>query len=101
MLVKICSYLFCVVICLSSCNPSNKEHNTIENKNANLVVHHLKNEETFDAQMIEIDSFILTYGKVASSLDYSKTRYLIDHLGILQRYLKVLIMYQFGHSHLT
>jgi len=79
MLVKISSYLFCVVICLSSCNPSNKEHNTIENKSANLVVHHLKNEETFDAQLIEIDSFILAYGKVASSLDYSKEDGTFEH----------------------
>lgn len=65
--------------CIMSCSPSNKEHNSPEAKSVNVVVHHLKNEESFDAQMKEIDSFVVAHGKVASSLDYSKEDGTFEH----------------------
>jgi hypothetical protein len=56
---------------ISACKPNNDDKSVNKRKKA-LIVHHLKDEETFDKQAIEIDSFVLAYGKVATSLDYGK-----------------------------
>jgi hypothetical protein len=56
-----------------SCKPSNESKKANENENKNIVVKELKDEKSFDEQAIKIDSFVLSYGKVASSLDYSKS----------------------------
>lgn len=68
-------YFFCFIslffILVTSCNPSGKKGSVIK-RNKALIVHHLKDESSFDKQVIEIDSFILANGKVATSLDYSK-----------------------------
>jgi hypothetical protein len=56
-----------------SCKPSNESKKAKTNENKNIVVKELKDEKSFDEQAIKIDSFILAYGKVASSLDYSKS----------------------------
>ena len=60
-----------VCLIITSCNPSEKKSSIIKRKKA-LIVHHLKDEASFDLQVQEIDSFILANGKVATSLDYSK-----------------------------
>ncbi len=56
-----------------SCKPSNSKNEDKNKPIKNLIVNELKDEKSFDEQAIKIDSFVLRYGKVASSLDYSKT----------------------------
>lgn len=56
-----------------SCKPSKESAKSEKNKNKPLIVNELKDEKSFDEQAIKIDSFVLAYGKVASSLDYSKS----------------------------
>ena len=55
-------YFFCFIslffILVTSCNPSGKKGSVIK-RNKALIVHHLKDESSFDKQVIEIDSFIL------------------------------------------
>jgi len=58
---------------LTSCKPSNETTLRKSKTNKNLIVKELKDEKSFDDQAIKIDSFVLAYGKVASSLDYSKS----------------------------
>ncbi len=63
------SVLFLTIV--SACKPNQDDKSVSKRKKA-LIVHHLKDEESFDKQASEIDSFVLAYGKVASSLDYTK-----------------------------
>ena len=65
------SLITLISLLITSCNPSDKKSSVIKRKKA-LIVHHLKDEASFDKQVKEIDSFILANGKVATSLDYSK-----------------------------
>ncbi len=66
-----CSLSLLFGLTITSCNPSERT-NTPEKRRKSLIVHHLKDEASFDKQVQEIDSFVLAYGKAASSLDYSK-----------------------------
>lgn len=56
---------------VSACKP-NQDDKALNKRKKALIVHHLKDEASFDKQAIEIDSFVLANGKVASSLDYSR-----------------------------
>jgi hypothetical protein len=58
-------------IVLFACKPSSEENTHVVQKR-NMIVHHLKDEESFDKQSEEIDKYVLAFGKVASSLDYTK-----------------------------
>lgn len=62
--------LLILVACKS--NNSKKTSELKEKPQKGLIVYKLKDEKSFDKQMIQIDSFVLAYGKFASSLDYSK-----------------------------
>jgi hypothetical protein len=59
------------MLSLAACK-SNKSKLKTDNPQKELIVYTLKDEKSFDKQMMEIDSFVLAYGKFASSLDYSK-----------------------------
>jgi len=68
--------IFAIIILIglfTSCKPSNETTLRKNKTNKNLIVKELKDEKSFDDQAIKIDSFILAFGKVASSLDYSKS----------------------------
>lgn len=71
---KISFFIFSVLLVLVACksNSSKKSVNTSNQSQKDLIVYKLKDEKSFDKQMLEIDSFVLAYGKFASSLDYSK-----------------------------
>ena len=60
-----------ILTIISACKP-NQDDKSINKRKQALIVHHLKDEASFDKQSIEIDSFVLALGKVTSSLDYSK-----------------------------
>ena len=78
---KILSYFFFALTALFfvACKPSTSSK--LQKKSEkNLVVHELKNESTFDKQMNEIDTFILAFGSVASSLDYTKEDGTFEHV---------------------
>lgn len=62
-----------IILCLSSCKPSNSSDKLKNEKEKKLIVKELKDEKSFDEQATKIDTFVLSSGKVASSLDYSKT----------------------------
>jgi hypothetical protein len=67
-------YITSCMLLLVACK-SNNSKKTIEVKEKpqkDLIVYKLKDEKSFDKQMMEIDSFVLAFGKFASSLDYSK-----------------------------
>lgn len=53
-------------------NNSKKAKDNEQQSQKNLIVYTLKDEKSFDKQMIEIDSFVLANGKFAISLDYGK-----------------------------
>ena len=61
------------LLILAACksNNSKKSSEEQETPQKDLIVYKLKDEKSFDKQMMEIDSFVLAYGKFASSLDYS------------------------------
>ena len=79
---KILSYLFFALTALFfvACKPSKPSDKLSAKSEKDLVVHELKNESTFDKQMAEIDTFILAFGSVASSLDYSKEDGTFEHV---------------------
>ena len=79
---SIYSYLFLTVSILFfvACKPSKPSDKLSAKSEKDLVVHELKNESTFDQQMAEIDTFILAFGSVASSLDYSKEDGTFEHV---------------------
>jgi len=73
--MKKCSlFLLSLLFFLAACksNNSKKSINPKEQSAKELIVYTLKDEKSFDKQMVEIDSFVLAYGKFASSLDYGK-----------------------------
>ena len=63
-----------LLLVFAACKSNNSKKSTDENSptEKNLIVYKLKDEKSFDKQMMEIDSFVLAYGKFASSLDYGK-----------------------------
>ena len=71
---KLSFYFLSMVLLLVACksNNSKKSIDQTEKPQKDLIVYTLKDEKSFDKQMMEIDSFVLAYGKFASSLDYGK-----------------------------
>jgi hypothetical protein len=71
---KLSFYFLSMVLLLVGCksNNSKKSIDQTEKPQKDLIVYTLKDEKSFDKQMMEIDSFVLAYGKFASSLDYGK-----------------------------
>ena len=65
---KISFFIFSVLLVLVACksNSSKKSVNTSNQSQKDLIVYKLKDEKSFDKQMLEIDSFVLAYGKFAS-----------------------------------
>lgn len=87
------TFLFLFTFFILSCEPSENKKDSLNKKDKPMIVHHLKDEESFDKQTAEIDKYILAYGSVASSLDYSKedgTYIHVDaHLDSLHKFLKL------------
>jgi len=71
---KLSIYFLCLMLLIAACksNNSKKSIDQTEKQQKDLIVYTLKDEKSFDKQMMEIDSFVLAYGKFASSLDYGK-----------------------------
>ena len=71
---KLSIYFICLMLLIAACksNNSKKSIDPSEKPQKDLIVYTLKDEKSFDKQMMEIDSFVLAYGKFASSLDYGK-----------------------------
>lgn len=67
-------YFLSMMLLVAACksNNSKKAKDQTEKPQKDLIVYTLKDEKSFDKQMMEIDSFVLAYGKFASSLDYGK-----------------------------
>jgi hypothetical protein len=64
------SITFLIASIVFACKP-NQDDKSISKRKKALIVHHLKDEESFDKQSNQIDTFVLAYGNVASSLDYA------------------------------
>ncbi len=67
-------FILSALLFLAACksNNSKKSSDTNQTSQKDLIVYKLKDEKSFDKQMMEIDSFVLASGKFASSLDYGK-----------------------------
>ncbi len=69
---KLNLFILAILLILTACKSSNSKKLHRETPQKGLIVYKLKDEKSFDKQMMEIDSFVLAYGQFASSLDYSK-----------------------------
>ncbi len=65
-------FIFAMMLTLTACRSNNSKKSKKETPQKGLIVYKLKDEKSFDKQMMEIDSFVLAYGQFASSLNYSK-----------------------------
>ena len=69
---KLNLFILAILLILTACKSSNSKKLHRETPQKGLIVYKLKDEKSFDKQMMEIDSFVLASGQFASSLDYSK-----------------------------
>ena len=62
---KLSLYFLFLMLIIAACksNNSKKSIDKTEKPQKDLIVYTLKDEKSFDKQMMEIDSFVLAYGK--------------------------------------